>query len=73
MLEILRDLPEVIQDQVAAMPECSYGVTRVVVTLDDGTDIPDVLVGWAQEVLKVGGSEKISFDPGRVVAVRHQP
>lgn len=70
MIEVVRALPEDIQDRVADMPEHSYGVTRVVVILDDGTEIPDVYVAWAKEIVKVGTSEKISFDPGRVVDVR---
>ncbi len=33
-----RLLPEHLQDKVRDMPESSYGATRVVVVLDDGTE-----------------------------------
>lgn len=69
-MEVVKALPEAIQDRVADMPEHSYGITRVVVTLDDGTEIRDVYVAWAKEVVKVGHNEAISFDPSRVVDVR---
>lgn len=55
------------------MPEYSYGVNRVTLTLRDGMVIPDVYVGWAMDVLKVGTSTEITFDASDVVAVKHQP
>jgi hypothetical protein len=69
-VDVVRALPAAIQDRIADMPEHSYGVTRVTVTLDDGTQIRDVHVAWAKEVVKVGGSDEIGFDPSRVVAAR---
>jgi hypothetical protein len=69
-MEVVRALPAAIQDRVADMPEHSYGITKVVVTLDDGTEVHDVHVAWAKEVVKVRGSETIPFDPSRVVDVR---
>lgn len=69
-MQVVKALPPAIQDRVADMPEHSYGITRVVVTLDDGTEIRDVHVAWAKEVVKVGSSETIPFDPSRVVDVR---
>jgi hypothetical protein len=67
-----KELPERFQDQVAAMPEYSYGVNRLVVTLDDGTIVSDVFVAWAKEIVKVGTSEHIPFDPTRIIEVRKQ-
>jgi hypothetical protein len=54
------------------MPEYSYGVNRLVVTLDDGTTVSDVFVAWAKEIVKVGTNAHIPFDPTRIVEVRKQ-
>jgi hypothetical protein len=67
-----QELPERFHGQVAAMPEYSYGVNRLVVTLDDGTTVSDVFVAWAKEIVKVGTSEHIPFDPTRIIEVRKQ-
>ena len=64
-----RNIPEKFQDQVNTMPESSYGVTRIRVTLDDGSKFDDVFVAWGSEIVKVGTSEKIPFDPSRIVSV----
>lgn len=71
-MQVVRDLPERIQEKLATMPEYRQGVHRVVATLDDGTEIRDVFVAWGSEVVRVGESEEIDFDPGRVVEVRSQ-
>jgi len=64
-----RNIPEKFQDKVNAMPESSYGVTRIRVTLDDGSKFDDVFVAWGSEIVKVGTSEQIPFDPARIVSV----
>jgi len=69
---VMKELPKHLQDKVATMPEYSYGVNRVVVTLDDGTRVRDVFIGWAKEIVKVGTSEEIPFDPARIVDVEKQ-
>jgi hypothetical protein len=66
------ELPKHLQDKVAAMPEYSYGAHRVVVTLEDGTEIFGVFVAWAREIVKVGTSEEIPFDSTKIVSVRSQ-
>jgi hypothetical protein len=68
-----RELPEHIQNRINNMPEHSYGVNRVILTLKDGTVIPDVYVGWGMDVLKVGKNTEVDFDASDVVAVEHQP
>ncbi|MBW8865357.1 MAG: hypothetical protein JF609_10660 [Verrucomicrobia bacterium] len=68
----MKELPKHLQGKVAAMPECSYGVNRVFVTLDVGTKVRDVFIGWAKEIVKVGTSEEIPFDPARIVDVEKQ-
>jgi hypothetical protein len=67
------ELPQKLRDAVNAMPEHSYGVTRVIVSLADGREIPDVYIGWGMDVLRVGRSTDIDFQGKDVVAVRHQP
>jgi len=64
-----RRIPEHLQEQVNAVPESSYGVIRIRVTLDDGSKFNDVFVAWGSEIVKVGTSEEIPFDPSRIVSV----
>lgn len=65
-------LPEHLREKVRNMPESSYGATRVVVVLDDGTRIPDVDVAWGKEIVKVGRGFEVPFDASRVVDVELQ-
>lgn len=67
-----RNIPEKFRDEVSAMPEYRYGVTRIRVTLDDGSRFSDVFVAWGSEIVKVGINEEIPFDPSRIVAVELQ-
>ena len=67
------ELPQKLRGALNAMPEHSYGVNRVIVTLADGREIPDVYVGWGIDVLRVGQSTDIDFQTEDVVSVRHQP
>lgn len=67
------ELPEQVQGQIAAMPEHSCGVNRVTLILANGAEIPDVYVGWAKDILRVGRSSELDFDPDQVVGARHQP
>jgi hypothetical protein len=69
MVTIPRKLPEHIRERVLRMPESAYGVTRVTVVLEDGTRVRDVHVSWGQDVVKVGRSTDVSFDPSTVVDV----
>ena len=66
----MSSLSDKIKDQIAEMPECSYGVNKVTVVLDDGTEFRDVYVAWGEEIIKVGNSKTIPFDPGKVVRVK---
>jgi hypothetical protein len=71
-VQFSRQLPERFRDLVSAMPEYSYGATRIRVTLDDGSQIDDVFVAWGSEIVNVGVSNDICFDPSRIVAVAAQ-
>jgi len=66
------EIPSQFEDLILQMPECSYGVTHVKVTLDDGTTISDVYVAWGKEIVKVGVSETVPFDPAKIIAVERQ-
>ncbi len=67
-----RLIPLRFHDQIASMPEYSYGVNRIIVTLDNGIRYTDVLVGWGEEILKVKNSEIIPFDPSLIIKVENQ-
>jgi len=67
------ELPQHLHSLIAAMPEHSYGVSRVTLILDDGSEVDDVYVGWGIDVLRVGESKELVFDAERVVGARHQP
>ena len=67
-----RNIPVKFQDKVAAMPEYKYGAARIKVTLDDGTTYRDVYVAWGEEIIKVGESESIPFNPEKIVSVEKQ-
>ena len=68
-----RILPAVIQERIAPMERHGYGLNRVVVSLDDGTDVPGVHVLWATEVVRVEGHDDLPFETARVVDVRPDP
>jgi hypothetical protein len=63
------ELPNRLQDKTALMPEYSYGVTKIRVTLDDGSRLYDMFIAWGNEIAKVGTGEVIPFDSSRIVAI----
>lgn len=65
-----RILPASIQEQLVGMEHQRYGVNRVVVVLDDGTEITGVHVLWATVVGRVEGHDDVPFDVWRVTEVR---
>lgn len=65
-----RILPPAIQERVVGMEHQSYGVNRVIVVLDDGTEVPGVHVLWATVVARVEGHADVPFDVANVVEVR---
>lgn len=67
-----RTLPEAFQEKVNTMPEYSHGVTRIRVILKDGSRYSDVFVAWGSEIVKVGTTVELPFDPLRIVAVERQ-
>lgn len=66
------ELPSKFEKEVLEYPEYSYGVTRIVVTLDGGIECSEVFVAWGKEIVKVGSSENVPFDPSKIIAVRRQ-
>jgi hypothetical protein len=65
-----RILPPAIQERLVGMERQSYGVNRIVVVPDDGTEVPGVHVLWATVVGRVEGRTDVPFDVARVVDVR---
>lgn len=68
-----RILPVEIQERVGRMERQSYGINRVAVVLDDGTEQRGVRVAWATEVVGVDGYDRLPFEVARVVDVRPDP
>lgn len=68
----MNELPKNIQDKISEMPEHRYGVHKVILVLDDGTEIYDAYVAWGSEVIKIGDTDEVSFDLARVVDARRQ-
>jgi hypothetical protein len=65
-----RILPFVVQKRLVGTPYDSYGINRLVLVLDDGTEVPGVYVLWGTQVGRVEGHLDIPFDVARVVDFR---
>jgi hypothetical protein len=63
-------LPQKVQKMVAALKEEAYGLTRVTVILNDGTEYRNIFVAWNKVLLFVGGQESEPFDARQVVDIR---
>lgn len=63
-------LPPAIQQRLKdlGVPSQSYGVKRVVLTLNDGAT-HDALVAWNRQILKLAGVPPQAIDPAAIVAV----
>jgi hypothetical protein len=68
-----RILPTAVQDRMVGMPHDAYGVSRVVLVLDDGTEVHGAWVTWATVVGRIEGGVGLPFEISRVVDVRHDP
>jgi hypothetical protein len=68
-----RILPPEIQRRVGGLERYACGMSRVKVTLDDGTEYGGVHVAWATEVVRVEGHNAIPFDVARVADVQPDP
>ena len=67
----MNEVPAKFEAEILLFPEHSYGVTRIAVLLDDGRWVNDVFVAWGKEIVRVGMSDSIPFDPGKIIKVRH--
>ena len=47
-------IPAHLTDKAAALPESSYGATRVTLFLTDGRRISDVFLAWGTDIAKIG-------------------
>ncbi len=61
-----------LQEKADTFGESSYGATTVTVTLRDGRRIPDVVLAWNSEIVRVDGYEMIPFEAEDVVDVEEQ-
>jgi hypothetical protein len=68
-----RILAPPVQERLVGMRHDSYGVSRVVAVLEDGTEVPGVWVLWATLVGRVDGHDEPPFEVSRVVDVRPDP
>jgi hypothetical protein len=68
-----RILPSPVQERMVGMQHDSYGVSRVVLVLNDGTEVPGAWVLWATIVGRIEGETGLPFEVSRVVDVRHDP
>jgi hypothetical protein len=55
------------------MDRQSYGINRVAVVLNDGTEHRGVHVAWATEIVRVEGCERVPFEGPQVIDVRPDP
>ena len=62
------ELPPQFRDTVA-----NFGAGRVVITLRDGRQIPNVYIAWGLWIVKVGDSQHVPFDPANIVDIQDQP
>lgn len=60
-------VPENLQERMKSFPNIHYGVKKIGVTLDDGTNHRGVYVGWCKEILNVEGFDSIPFNAERIV------
>ena len=47
-------IPTHLSDKAAALPESSFGATRVTLLLTDGRRIGDVFLAWGSDIAKIG-------------------
>jgi hypothetical protein len=50
-------IPESVKEKVLAFGESSYGAYRVQLVLADGRMIPDVVLAWGDEIVRVGSAD----------------
>lgn len=66
-------LPREIRSQLASVPDWSYGVKKVAVTLRDGRELRDVFVQWDREIVGVRDKTGEGLDARDVVEIRPSP
>lgn len=66
-------LPKHLRAKIEKFPDFSYGVKRVTLVLDDGTEINKACVGWTKEILSLGDYKGKLIDAQRIVDVRCDP
>ncbi|NUM78430.1 hypothetical protein HUU40_29065 [candidate division KSB1 bacterium] len=69
-VSVLSILPKKIQAKLRDIQEYGYGMKRIAVILEDGTEYNNVYVSWNKEIISVDGFESIPFDVTKVVDIR---
>lgn len=66
-------VPEYIHEKITEFPEYSYGAHRVTLVMKDGAKIRNVFIAWARQIVKIGQTAEVNFDPDDIVDVENEP
>ena len=66
------EIPSIFENKVLQFPEYSYGVTRTIVELEGGKFVRNVFIAWGKEIVRVGESEDVLFDPTSIISISYQ-
>ena len=47
-------LPAQFSEKAASFPESSYGATSATVVLSNGQEVPNVVLAWSREIVRIG-------------------
>ena len=72
--ELIKDrsfaiLQKHIQEEVKIIPEFGYGIKRVNLTLNDGTEYKNAFIAWNKEITFVPGFDSLPFNADQVIKV----
>ena len=66
-----KKLPSDFKELVNSFPEYSYGTTKVKIELVDGRIYDNVIIAWAEEVIKVNDTKILPFDAGDICKIEY--
>lgn len=74
--ELIRDrsfaiLPKHIQEKIKSIPEVSYGIKKVNLIIEDGTQYKNAFVAWNKEITFVPGYDLLPLNAKQVSEVSH--
>lgn len=56
-----------VKTKIAGFGEYKMGAYKVDLVLRDGRTVHDVIVAWGDQIVRVGASEHVDFDPNDVI------